>query len=120
MTRPFTAEDIAAWIKRVENLSAACDPECEGRCRVCPETVISEARDMLTSYAASLAARSSWVPPLADRIEEVLEWCRTFEPWGLPGPTTGDLCSWCHAESNEGRHRSNCPKRIVELMLRPE
>lgn len=47
-------DDAKALIKRARALTTLCDPECEGRCRVCPQGVVNE---LIKSYLASEAAR---------------------------------------------------------------
>lgn len=50
------AEDVRGLVERARKLGSLCDPDCEGRCRVCPDTMIAELIDALEHLSNDAAA----------------------------------------------------------------
>lgn len=45
---------VNAWLKERKAARGLCDSECEGRCRVCPETLVNDAEQLIVRLVALL------------------------------------------------------------------
>lgn len=54
MTPSNGVDEMLALVKRADKIGSQCDPECEGRCRECPDEIL---RDMRNFIAARASAR---------------------------------------------------------------
>lgn len=52
-------QSVGALEKRVRRLGSACDPECEGRCRDCPDDVIRALLARVQELERKIAADAS-------------------------------------------------------------